>query len=348
MNKVIDIIVPVWNGSRYIAGFIDKIINQSYTYFKLYFVDDGSDDDTLDILLKYQGMYPDKILVMHIEHKSGQGLARDYALNSGDIIDDYIIFLDIDDYPEPDFLERMVNAAEQYRVDMVVCGFECFDDITGKTINVQMIHNPERVITNISEYVDIAYMNPAVWNKLYRREIIEKYRFGNIRKVEDGLFLLRILPAIRSIKFINKVLYHYRIGTESSQARVSSKNFEECWNYYKDMKMHYVEYWNIYERYISIFEMMTFIKCGIGLTHRVAFKDMKHLKYYISYSKRMLDDIVPEWKENRYLLIRYWRERNFKANIVAVCAWLYRYDFFDVFLVAYWFYKRIFRKDIRW
>lgn len=348
MNKSIDIIVPVWNGSQYIADFIDKLLNQSYKNFKVYFVDDGSDDNSLELLQQYQNLWPDKIFVLHNSKKSGQGIARDCALNSGYLNGDYIIFLDIDDYPEHNFLEVMVNTAEHYQVDVVMCGFECFDDTTGKIISVQMIHNPENVITDISEYIDIAYMNPAVWNKLYRREVIEKYRFGKVEKVEDGLFLLRILPNIHSIKFINKVLYHYRISNNSSQARVSSAKFEICWHYYKDMSSCYSDHTDIYKNYVTIFELMTFIKCGIGLTHRVAFKDMKHLNYYASYSKKMLDELVPGWRKNRHLLMRYWRERSIKANMVALCASLYRFNLFGMFIVIYWIYKKVCGKDVRW
>lgn len=348
MNKSVDVIVPVWNGGRYIENFMTKMLSQSYDNFKLYFVDDGSDDNTLELLNKYQDLHPDRIFVLHNSSKSGQGYARDCALNSGYMKGDYIIFLDIDDYPEQNFLEAMVNTAEYYRVDMVMCGFECFDDSTGNVISVQMMDNPDDIITDISNYADIAYMNPAVWNKLYRREVIGECRFGKVVKVEDGLFLLRILPNIRSIKFINEVLYHYRISDNSSQARVSSAKFEICWNYYRDMASDYYAHLDVYGDYIRTLELFTFVKCGIGLTHRVAFKDMKHLNYYASYSKKMLDQLVPEWKKNRCLLMRHWKERTLKANAVSFCAFLYRFNLFGIFIIIYWLYKKICDKEVRW
>lgn len=348
MNKTIDIIIPVWNGGRYIKNFITKLLNQTYGNFKMYFVYDESSDNSLELLEKYQRIHPKKIFVLYSPEKRGLGAARDYALDSGLINGDYIIFLDIDDYPENIFLEKMLYIAEQYQVDMVMCGFECFDDVTGNIICTQMIDNPEHVITDINHYTDIAYMNPAVWNKLYRREVVEKYRFGRAKAVEDGLFILKILPNIHSIKFINEVLYHYRISSTSEQAVVSVEKYKECWNYYKDMSSYYNSNLDTYRDFFEIFELLTFVKCGLGLTHRIAFKDKKHMSTYTSYSKQMLDELVPGWRKNKCLLLRYWRNRNMKANAVAFCAFLYRYNLFSLFIMFYFVYKKVFGKDVRW
>lgn len=348
MNKTIDIIIPVWNGGRYIKNFITKLLNQTYENFKMYFVYDESSDNSLELLEKYQSIYPEKVFVFHSPEKRGLGAARDYALDSGFIHGDYIIFLDIDDYPEKKFLEKMLYTAEKYQVDMVMCGFECFDNETGNVICTQMIDNPEYVITDISHYTDIAYMNPAVWNKLYKREVVEKYRFGRAKAAEDGLFVLKILPSIHSIKFINEVLYHYRVSNTSEQAIVSVEKYKECWNYYKDMSSYYNSHLDAYGEFFEIFELLTFVKCGLGITHRIAFKDKKHMNVYASYSKRMLDELVPGWRKNKCLLLRYWRGRNMKSNAVAFCAFLYRCNLFSLFIMLYFVYKKVFGKDIRW
>lgn len=348
MDKMVDIIIPVWNGGRYIENFIMKLLNQTYGNFKMYFVYDESDDDSLELLEKYQNGHPDKVYVLYSPQRRGLGAARDYALDSGLINGDYLIFLDIDDYPESNFLEVMVSTAEQYQVDMVMCGFECFDDETGNAVCVQMTDNPEYVITDISHYTDIAYMNPAVWNKLYKREAITGYRFGTARAAEDGLFILKILPDIHSIKFVNTILYHYRISAMSEQSVVSVEKYKECWGYYRDLLLYYNSHLDTYRNYFEIFELLTFVKCGLGLTHRIAFKDMKHMNEYISYSKQMLDELTPGWRKNKCLLLKYWHRRKLKANAVALCAFLYRCNLFGLFIITYFLYKRLSGKDVRW
>lgn len=348
MNDIVDIIVPVWNGEKYIEFFISKLLEQTYQNFIIYFVYDESQDNTLKILEKYQKKLEEKIVILHSPVKCGQGAARDLAVDSGMINGDYVIFLDADDYPEKDFLETMIYNAKKYDVDMVMCGFDCFDDESGKVVSVQMIHNKKVLITDISEYKEIAYVNPAVWNKLYRREVIEQVRFGRAKSMEDGIYIAKVLPYIKSIKIINEVLYHYRVSANSAQARITAGEFQERWNYYVELARDYTEQADKYAPYKEIFELLTFVKCAIGLTYRTSFLDMRHRRYYITYSRHMLDKLAPGWKKNRELQVRYFYERNLKSNAVAVCSLLYKLRLFELFILIYYFYIKIMKKEVRW
>lgn len=348
MDGWIDIIVPVWNGALYLEKFIDGIMEQTYQKFILHFVYDMSKDNTLEILTRYQRNYKEKINILYSPQKCGQGAARDFAVDSGVICGDYVIFLDADDYPEKNFLEKMVDSARTYHVDMVMCGFDCFEDGTGKTISVQMTNNERDLILDVKEYRKIAFVNPAVWNKLYRREVIEKVRFGKARSMEDGLYIAKILPYVHSIKIINEVLYHYRVSNNSAQARIAVSEFKERWNYYVEMAREYETKNEIYAPYVDIFELITFVKCAIGLTYRTVFLDMKNKQLYINYSREMLDKLVPGWRVNKELQVRYFFKRNMKANAVAVCALLYKIHCFGLFISIYYLYTKLFHREVRW
>jgi glycosyltransferase involved in cell wall biosynthesis len=348
MKKKIDVIIPVWNSGQYIGSFIDGMLSQTYQDFHMYFVYDSSKDNTLSIIRSYQCGNEGRITILYSEKRCGQGAARDLVMDRMQLQGDYVIFLDADDYPEKNFLEKMVETAERYQVDLVMCGFNCFEDETGKIISTQMVDNTDAVISDLTHYVDIAYMNPAVWNKLYRREVAEKVRFGKVKSMEDGLYIAKILPYVRSIKIINEVLYHYRVSVASAQARMTADEFEERWSYYTEMAKYYGENQAVYAGYRELFEVMAFVKCAIGLTYRTALKDMRNLHYYISYSKKMLNDITPQWKENKSLQMRYCFQRPMKANAVACCAFLYKINFFSLFIIAYWLYQNLVHKEVRW
>ena len=277
MKNQIDIIVPVWNGSKYLKRFIDCILEQTYQDFRMFFVYDKSEDDTLEILKRYENKSDGKITILYSPGRRGQGAARDFAVDSGVIEGEYVIFLDADDYPEKNFLEKMIENAKKYKTDMVMCGFDCFDDATGKIVSVQMVNNKQDLILDMRSYKEIAFVNPAVWNKLYKREVIEQVRFGKVRSMEDGIYILRVLPYVHSIKIINEILYHYRVSANSAQGRITVNEFRERWNYYTELTEEFDVKREIYEPYTSIFELATFVKCGIGLTYRTTFLDMKNV-----------------------------------------------------------------------
>lgn len=320
---------------------------QTYENYKLFFSYDESSDNTLNLLKKHKNE-SEKIIILEHPKRCGMGPARDFVLDSGLLKGKYLICLDIDDVIEEDFLEEMVENAETYNVDVVICGLECFDDLSGKRINVQMINCPDEIITDIREFYEIAYLNCAVWNKLYRRETIKDYRFGSPKHLEDGIYFYRILPSIHSIKFINKVLYHYRVSVDSAQSKVTDRKFEICWDYYRKLVDDCNKNPETYADFRSILELMTFVKCGIGLTCRVALKDLKHMHQYVVYSRNMLDEIVPGWKVNKNLTSKGFTKRRFKENIVALSALLYKIGCFEVLIIIYWLFKKISIKEVRW
>lgn len=344
----IDIITPVWNGEKWIDQYIKNLFSQTYQNFKIFFANDQSTDNTLEILQSYEKRYPEKIKVLTVPQNGGQGKARDYVLDSGLLEGEYLLCLDIDDIQEPVFLEAMVKTAIKYKVDLVMCGLDCFDDKTGRVINTQMTSCPEKVVYDVKNFHDIAYMNPAVWNKLYRREAVQNYRYGKARDVEDGIYLMRVLPSIRSIKFVNKILFHYRVGGQSALARLTGDKFRDRWSYYEELSEWIYAHIDGYKEYLDIFRLQIFIKCGIGLTHRVAFKDMRHMHKYVKYSKEKLNELAPGWKKDRHLLVKYNLFGNFKKFAVAFCALLYKLNCFELFIITYWLYRKLCRKEMRW
>lgn len=347
-NGLVDIIVPVWNSDRYVSDFFGYMDRQTYKNFSIHFVYDESSDNTLEELIRHKEKSSISVEILIHPNRCGQGLARNYALDNAALEGEYIIFLDIDDYPEDDFLETMVNTIIDYKTDVVICGFEAFDDNTGKVINRQMINCPEEVITDFRNYPEIAYMNFCVWNKMYRKEILRDARFTFAKDTEDIIFFTKLLPYINSAKFINRVLYHYRISSFSAQSRVTPDKFKQVWRDIGEVAEHYKENPETYKGYDEILELIIFIKYGIGLTQRIALKDLIHSVSYSKYSKKKMDRYSPGWRGNSRLSIHKLRDRRIQALVVAVCADLYKINMFPLFLYTYALYKKIAIKDMRW
>jgi len=167
----ISIIIPVYNGEEYLEKCLESIVAQEIEDIQAIIVNDGSTDKSEEIIDKYIEKYP-KIFEKINKANGGQATARNCAIEKAK--GEYIIFIDSDDYIEPEMLRTMFSAAEENKSDIVICDYYEIED--DKKIKKQAMQN-------FSENIDVNYMlsNASPWNKLVRTEIITK---NNIRFLE--------------------------------------------------------------------------------------------------------------------------------------------------------------------
>lgn len=344
----VSIIVPVYNTAPYLNDFFNKIEEQSFQDYKLYIVYDKSDDDSLEIIKKRQANNANKYEILYSPKKDGIGAARDFALNSGRIVGDYVLFLDPDDYPDKDFLKKLVNEAEQSGADITICGFERFDDETGEVLCTEMTHNPEKLITDVPHFDLIAYMNPVVWDKLYKRTIVENLRFTNIKRTEDVFWLMRMLPRVKTIKCINESLYHYRVRGDSLLNSIKKQAYLEVLENFKTVSKEINENKSVNDEYRNVLELIAFFRCGIGITYRAAMNDMKNAKWYCSTSKQVLDEYYSGWRRNPYLKFSKCKKRGIKGLAIWGCSLLYKMNAFSIYVYLYNWFSSKFRVEVKW
>ena len=119
--KTVYIIIPVFNGEKYIKRCIDNILSQTYKNFNIIVVNDGSTDNTLEIIESYNGK---GIKIINQENKGvsvARNAALDYVIGLND--DSYITFIDADDYIDVDYIQYLVNKIEDNNVDISCCSF---------------------------------------------------------------------------------------------------------------------------------------------------------------------------------------------------------------------------------
>lgn len=121
MDKI-SVIVPVYNAEKFIDKCIESVINQTYKEIELILVNDGSKDNSLKILQKYEKQYPKMIKVFNQDNQ-GAGAARNLGIKN--VSGKYIFFLDSDDWIEPDYLFKLYNDISSN--DMVISGFKSYD-----------------------------------------------------------------------------------------------------------------------------------------------------------------------------------------------------------------------------
>lgn len=210
----ISVIIPVYKVEQYIKKCLDSVLNQTLLDTEIIIVDDGSPDNCYEIIKEYSEID----CRVKIVRKDNGGLSS--ARNAGlDIATgEYIAFVDSDDWIEPDMLECMYEAASNCGADVVICNYRMiYDDkvkdrafkLANETINIEKIGLPEYFY----KYFFPSIHGHAVWNKIYKRDIIEKnsLRFENNREIfsEDLLFNLYIFCHIKKICSVDGIFYNY-------------------------------------------------------------------------------------------------------------------------------------------
>lgn len=213
MQKLISIIIPVYNAEAYLAENIDSILNQTYKRFELILVDDGSTDKSAQIMKNYSEREP-RIVALYQEN-SGAPTARNYGLSVAQ--GDYIQFIDSDDLMAKQALIKMVTALEETGSDLVIGAYDTVDD---KDAFIKLVPHP---ISSGSYSVQenretFSLIPPMPGNKLFRASVIRdnNLRFQpSLRQAQDLNFYLKFLFFAEKIVVLDEVVYHYRVRTGS-------------------------------------------------------------------------------------------------------------------------------------
>ncbi|MBO1263994.1 glycosyltransferase family 2 protein [Proteiniclasticum sp. SCR006] len=215
----ISIIIPVYNVESYIGRCIDSILQQSYSNFELILIDDGSSDLSGSICDEYNKL-DGRIIVYH-NFNSGVSRARNIGLelSSGD----FIMFIDSDDFIEPNTLELFVENIEENENTLLIFNyyryFDNKDRIPNDEYNDQIINlkNDFSVSEKHKFFYGRSY-GTQIWNKLYPAHIIKSNSIVFNEKItvgEDFLFNFRVLKYIDKIKKLNFYTYNYYIRNGS-------------------------------------------------------------------------------------------------------------------------------------
>ena len=194
MAPTVSIIVPVYNAEKTIGRCVDSILGQQYTDFELLLVDDGSRDGSGAICDSY-ALADSRVQVIHKEN-TGVSDTRNIGISRARGV--YLQFLDSDDWITPDATKLLVEAAGEHNCDLVISDFY---RVVGERVSRKGDIDEDRVLTR-EEYAAHMMEQPAdfyygvLWNKLYRRDIVESHRLRmdpELSWCEDFMFNLEYI-----------------------------------------------------------------------------------------------------------------------------------------------------------
>lgn len=206
-NKMISVIVPVYNVEQYLDKCVRSLQRQTYKNLEIFLIDDGSTDCSGSMCDKYAS----EDQRIHVVHKinGGPSSARNEGLRR--CTGNYIAFVDSDDWAEPDLYETLVHLSEEYNTSITGCA--AITDFEDGTSYNNHKDRESGIITGKSCALDVLYQTKHAWGamyaKIFKRELMDGVFFPNVSHLEDYAVSLRLFLKTQEIYFCNMPMYHY-------------------------------------------------------------------------------------------------------------------------------------------
>ncbi|WP_228307722.1 glycosyltransferase [Priestia sp. J2] len=229
MNNVkVSVVIPVYNVEKYITECIESLLNQTLEQCEFIFVNDGSKDNSVQIIENYRKK--DNRVKLINQENHGVSIARNNGLEIA--LGEYVGFVDADDYIEKDMYQTLYNCARQNNYDLILSNFESEIEghklITKYSFPIGIILDESYIKREILPYFLKADDLNTACNKLYRHKILKEnlIRFPeNVPLGEDGMFNMSFIGCIDTMIYINYTGYHYREVKGSATRNVAEKDY---------------------------------------------------------------------------------------------------------------------------
>lgn len=339
----LSIIVAVYNLEKYLPRCLDALVNQTLQEIEIICVDDGSTDSAPQIIEDYAKKYPEKLKAFH-KQNGGEFTTRNYGLERA--CGEYVTFVDTDDYVELDWAEKLYNAAKENDADLAVCGFERIDLETNKVVATNMT-NFGNTVKEINQKDDfVLFINPAPWNKVYKREKIKDLRFLPFRGFNDTMFLASCYTKINKIAFIPEVLYHYYLRYDSQIHTVNAQDVENLKKYLLEVKRLYINS-NKYEDMKYILDTFAFLHLATSVMYRVSYDKTVDIKLMLRETIKYLDNNFKNWRKSPFLTLKYSVKKGFKHIAFWGVSLFYKWNIPIVYIKVYRFLVDKLKIDIK-
>ena len=289
--KKVSIVVPVYNAEKYLEKSIGSLINQTLEDIEIIAVNDGSKDNSLDILREYERKYPEKIKVFSKDN-GGQATARNLALKY--VSGEYIACIDADDEVDTTMFEKMYNRAKEGDYDCVAC-------------DSYEIKGEKKTYVTYKDYEDLnrlfvdSWVSPCV--KIIKKEIYEegKIFFPEGYIYEDTAWWAFVIPYIKKFSVVHEPLFYRNVNENST---MTSKQEERTSHIFPVMNavIDFYKERGLLEKYFSEVEYFYLRILLMGSLERISkINNRKLRKQYTKQSLKEVKEHFPAFKKNKYL-----------------------------------------------
>ena len=312
----VSIIIPVYNIEKHLKQCLDSVINQSLQEIEIICVNDGSTDNSPQILEEY-GQKDDRIIIIN---KSNEGLAAARNTGMSYAKGEYIGFVDSDDWVELDMYEKLYENAQIYNSEIVMSPTHIFDDTTSEL----RYNDPYFTLEHFNEEFDnctfnhidtkefMFKINVTAWNKLYKFEFLENIgaKFPEGLVFEDNPFFFYTYLKANKVSLIRDYQYFYRINRPGSIIKKADGKFFDLIKIHELTKNIFVNT-NNYEEY-----EIDLINYSMGsIFSRFRQVDEKYKKDFFNLIKRYLEKL--ELEENDINKLNPYSKNNYEDFMIC-------------------------------
>lgn len=300
----VSIIVPVYNVEQYLRKCLDSLVNQTYKNIEIIVINDGTKDNSQDIIDEYKENYPD-LIKSYIKENGGLASARNFGLKKSK--GDYIVFVDSDDYVDITMIEKLCNEVKRTNSDIVVCGA---NSVMNNTIS-ELSNFIQYSLNNKKNY--IINCVGACWQIIKRDLFIKNKLFFLENHFYEDIAIIPVLAIFANkISYIHDNLYYYltRSGSIMNQIKYS-KSLEDIFDSMETLRKKFLEM-NMYNEYYEELEFLY-------IEHLLHAASLRFFKFDLNIVKENLNKIVkiikfsfPNWKKNKYF-----KKQSLKYKIVC-------------------------------
>ena len=234
----VSVLIPIWNVEKYIERCLRSVFEQTIAdQAEFILVNDCSPDNSMKIAETVINDYPhlkNQIKVINHETNRGSAAARDTLLKNA--AGKYFIFVDSDDWVEPNYLEELLNAAEREDADVVGCNVIAEWSDHSQIFKIMLPDNPR---TCIRMGLEGGIFSGVVWNKIFKREVFSlhsdhQWLIEGADIGEDLFFNIQFFIYAKKIVYLDKELYHYNFINQNS---LSPYQYYSLKRFYSEVKI---------------------------------------------------------------------------------------------------------------
>jgi glycosyltransferase involved in cell wall biosynthesis len=295
----------VYNTGKYLRRCLNALVNQTLpkNQLEIIAVNDGSTDNSLEILREYEEKYPELIRVFSKEN-GGQATARNLGIQKA--TGEYVGFADSDDYVDTTMFEKMLSLAKRDDADLVECHYHSMLEVSpakdGKMPEYKEIGTRGTIVAR--ENPRELFLNPQVspWNKLYRRSILidNDIRFPEGVIYEDTSFYVKAIPFIRKQSYLDEKLVYYSVRQQSTMTSNLGKKVGDIFTVLEDTLDFYKNH-GLYDEYkeeLEYFCVKIAFCSNFSRIGRVSNPEVQ--KDLIDRTFEFVNKEFPDYRSNRY------------------------------------------------
>ena len=298
----VSIIIPVYNGEKYLDRCLNSVLKQDFMDFEVICINDGSTDNSLNILKKYAAK--DNRIKVYTQNNIGVAKTRNKAITIAK--GDYLLFIDNDDFIDADYISTYLASALSNNADIVLGGFKRISNNTGKILYKEILKN-----TYYSRFIIL-----TPWARLIRRQFIvdndvKYFSYGIGEDVYFNLVLYSKNPILNIINYIGYNQSYNENSVSNTKQKGLNKNID-CRILLNEIK----KYYNGNEdQYINFFYH-------------------KYIIWYLLFSGRNAtrQDFIQEYKK-----LFLWEKENVKAKIISPFSKLVKGEYIKTKIIIFIF-----------